>query len=130
MVKFWTRGNPFTLAGKTRAMYSSEDLERFYVEYQSEWVPRGKLPGEKSARWMYIPMPGGESRRLVGGTKASPELLQALAYETYVKRVSLGNLLQQLQDIGMRISKNTLCNWLKKGKRHLDSTRPLFRIEF
>ena len=22
-------------------MYSSEDLERFYVEYQSEWVPRG-----------------------------------------------------------------------------------------
>jgi len=26
---------------KTRAMYSSEDLERFYVEYQSEWVPRG-----------------------------------------------------------------------------------------
>jgi len=102
-------------------MYSSEDLERFYVEYQSEWVPRGKLPGEKSARWMYIPMPGEESRRPVGGTKASPELLQALAYETYVKRVSLGNLLQQLQDIGMRISKNTLRNWLKKGKRHLDS---------
>lgn len=22
-------------------MYSSEDLERFYVGYQSEWVPRG-----------------------------------------------------------------------------------------
>ena len=22
-------------------MYSSEDLERFYVEYQGEWVPRG-----------------------------------------------------------------------------------------
>lgn len=22
-------------------MYSSEDLDRFYVEYQSEWVPRG-----------------------------------------------------------------------------------------
>ena len=22
-------------------MYGSEDLERFYVEYQSEWVPRG-----------------------------------------------------------------------------------------
>ena len=81
---------------------------------------RVKLPGEKSARWMYIPMPGEESRRPVGGTKASPELLQALAYETYVKRVSLGNLLQQLKDIGMRISKNTLRNWLKKGKRHLD----------
>lgn len=37
-----------------------------------------------------------------------------------MKRVSLGNLLRQLQDIGMRISKNTLRNWLKKGKRHLD----------
>ena len=81
---------------------------------------RVRLPGEKSARWMYIPMPGDESRRPVGGTKASPELLQALAYETYVKRVSLGNLLRQLQDTGMRISKNTLRNWLKKGKRHLD----------
>lgn len=22
-------------------MYSREDKERFYVEYQSEWVPRG-----------------------------------------------------------------------------------------
>ena len=33
--------NPLTLAGKTRPMYSSEDLERFYVEYHSEWVPRG-----------------------------------------------------------------------------------------
>ena len=22
-------------------MYSSEDLERFYLDYQSEWVPRG-----------------------------------------------------------------------------------------
>ena len=81
---------------------------------------RVKLPGEKSARWMYIPMPGEESRRAVGGTKASPELLQALAYEIYVKRVSLGNLLRQLQDIGMSISKNTPRNWLKKGKRHLD----------
>lgn len=81
---------------------------------------RVKLPGEKSARWMYIPMPGEESRRPVGGTKASPELLQALAYETYVKRVSLGNLLQQLKDIGMIVCKNTLRNWLKKGKRHLD----------
>ena len=150
-------------------MYSSEDLERFYVEYQSEWVPRGmtmrafcdrnnvpyrvmenfvsnirkkivevEVTGcppeaesaqpttdatagpEKSARWMYIPMPGEESRRPVGGTKASPEFLQALAYETYVKRVSLGNLLRQLQDIGMSVCKNTLRNWLKKGKRHLD----------
>ena len=22
-------------------MYSSEDFERFYIDYQSEWVPRG-----------------------------------------------------------------------------------------
>lgn len=24
-------------------MYSSEDLERFYLDYQSEWVPRGMM---------------------------------------------------------------------------------------
>lgn len=33
--------SPLPYPEKTRPMYSSEDLERFYVEYQSEWVPRG-----------------------------------------------------------------------------------------
>lgn len=56
---------------------------------------RVRLSAERLAHWMYIPMPGEEFRRPVGGTKASPELLQALAYETHVKRVSTGNLLRQ-----------------------------------
>lgn len=28
-------------AKKPEDMYSSEDLDRFYLDYQSEWVPRG-----------------------------------------------------------------------------------------
>ncbi len=82
---------------------------------------RVKMPGEKPARWMYVPMPGEESRRPVRGTKASPELLQALAYESYVKRVTSRVLLGQLHDLGMQISRGTLLNWLKKGKDCLDS---------
>ena len=58
-------------------------------------------------------------------TKASPELLQALAYECYVKRVTSGNLLVYLKDMGLQVSKNTLKNWLKKGKRYLDSKHPI-----
>lgn len=40
-VNFWTCKKSRYLSRKTRARYSSEDLERFDVEYQSEWVPRG-----------------------------------------------------------------------------------------
>ena len=29
------------LGEKAKVMYSSEELERFYLDYQSEWVPRG-----------------------------------------------------------------------------------------
>lgn len=82
---------------------------------------RVKLPGEKRSRWMYIPMRGEEGRRPVDGTKASPELLQALAYESYVKRVTSGVLHGQLKDLGMQISRGTLKNWLEKGKGYMDS---------
>lgn len=54
------------------------------------------------------------------GTKATPEFLQALAYEVYVKNVTFGLLHQWLTDMGMTISENTLHNWLKKGKKYLD----------
>ena len=54
------------------------------------------------------------------GTTATPEFLQALAYEVYVKNVTFGLLHQWLTDMGMTISKNTLHNWLKKGKKYLD----------
>ena len=49
------------------------------------------------------------------GTTATPEFLQAIAYEVYVKNVTFGLLHQWLTDMGMTISKNTLHNWLKKG---------------
>lgn len=32
---------PLPYPEKTRAMNSSEGSERFYVEYQNEWVPHG-----------------------------------------------------------------------------------------
>lgn len=80
-----------------------------------------KLPGAKSAKWMYIPMPGQESRRPVPGTKASSELLQAIAYDHYVKRVSINNIRKYLKDIGLQVSRNTLSNWLQKGKKKLDA---------
>ena len=54
------------------------------------------------------------------GTTATPEFLQAIAYEVYVKNVTFGLLHQWLGDMGMTISKNTLHNWLEKGKKHQD----------
>ena len=54
------------------------------------------------------------------GTKATPEFLQAIAYEVYVKNVTFGSLHRWLTDMGMTISANTLRNWLKKGKKYLD----------
>ena len=42
------------------------------------------------------------------GTRATPEFLQAIAYEVYVKNVTFGLLHQWLTDMGMTISKNTL----------------------
>lgn len=95
-------------------------LKTFMLKETVEQL-RVQLPGEKKARWMYIPMPGEENRRPIKGTKASPELLQALAYECYVKRVTSGSLLVFLKDMGLQVSKNTLKNWLKKGKRYLDN---------
>lgn len=50
------------------------------------------------------------------GTKATPEFLQAIAYEVYVKNVTFGLLHQWLTDMGMIVSANTLRNCLKKGK--------------
>ena len=55
-----------------------------------------------------------------GGFYATPEFLQAIAYEVYVKNVTFGLLHQWLTDMGMTVSKNTLRNWLTKGKKYLD----------
>ena len=77
-------------------------------------------PGKKP-KWGYFPSEGHpEVVTNIEGTKASPEFLQAIAYEVYVKNVTFGLLHQWLTDMGMTISKNTLRNWLKKGKKYLD----------
>lgn len=78
------------------------------------------IPGKKPV-WGYFPTEGHpEVVTKFEGTKATPEFLQALAYEVYVKNVTFGLLHQWLTDMGMTISANTLRNWLKKGKKYLD----------
>ena len=77
-------------------------------------------PGKKP-KWGYFPSAGHpEVISKFDGTKTTPEFLQAIAYEVYVKNVTFGLLHQWLMDMGMTISKNTLRNWLKKGKKYLD----------
>ena len=77
-------------------------------------------PGKKT-KWGYFPSEGHpEVITKFEGTKATPEFLQAIAYEVYVKNVTFDLLHQWLTDMGMTISKNTLRNWLKKGKKYLD----------
>ena len=89
------------------------------VEEQFEMVHYVE-PGKKP-RWGYFPTEGHpEVVTKFEGTKATPEFLQALAYEVYVKNVTFGLLHQWLTDLGMTISGNTLHNWLKKGKKYLD----------
>ena len=75
----------------------------------------------KKPKWGYFPSEGHpEVVTNFEGTKATPEFLQAISYEVYVKNVTFGLLHQWLTDMGMTISKNTLRNWLKKGKTYLD----------
>ena len=77
-------------------------------------------PGKKP-KWGYFPSEGHpEVITKFEGTKATPEFLQAIAYEVYVKNVTFGLLHQWLTDMGMTISKNTLRNWLKKLGKGLD----------
>ena len=77
-------------------------------------------PGKKP-KWGYFPSEGHpEVVTSFEGTRATPEFLQAFAYEVYVKNVTFGLLHQWLTDMGMTISKNTLRNWLTKGKKYLD----------
>ena len=77
-------------------------------------------PGKKP-KWGYFPSEGHpEVVTSFEGTRATPEFLQAIAYEVYVKNVTFGLLHQWLTDMSMSISKNTLRNWLTKGKKYLD----------
>ena len=102
-----------------RRMVPVFHLEMNLVEERFEmvqYVKKGKKP-----KWGYFPMEGNpEVVTKFEGTKATPEFLQAIAYEVYVKNVTFGLLHRWLTDMGMKVSPNTLRNWLKKGKKHLD----------
>lgn len=81
--------------------------ERFEMVH---YVEKGKKP-----KWGYFPVSGNpEIVTKFDGTKATPEFLQAIAYEVYVKNVTFGLLHRWLTDLGMKVSANTLRNWLKK----------------
>ena len=95
------------------------NLRMFLVEECYELVHYVE-PGQKP-KWGYFPTAGHpEVMTRFEGTKATPEFLQAIAYEVYVKNVTFGSLHRWLTDMGMTISANTLRNWLKKGKKYLD----------
>lgn len=80
------------------------------------YVENGRKP-----KWGYFPKAGHPQTVIkFDGTKVTPEFLQALAYEVYVKNVTFGLLHQWVTDLGMTVSANTLRNWLKKGKQYLD----------
>ena len=102
-----------------RRMVKVFRLEMNLVEERFEmvqYVEKGKKP-----KWGYFPNEGNpEVVTKFDGTKATPEFLQAIAYEVYVKNVTFGLLHQWLTDMGMTVSANTLRNWLKKGKAYLD----------
>ena len=102
-----------------RRMVRMFSFRTFLTEECFEMVHYAE-PGKKP-RWGYFPSEG-HPEVVTGseGTKATPEFLQAIAYEVYVKNVTFGLLHRWLTDMGMTISKNTLRNWLKKGKTYLD----------
>lgn len=108
---------PGRILGKK--MVSVFHLEMSLVEKRFEmvhYVEKGKKP-----KWGYFPKEGNpEVVTKFEGTKATPEFLQAIAYEVYVKNVTFSLLHQWLTDMGMTVSANTLRNWLKKGKIYLD----------
>lgn len=102
-----------------RKMIPVSHLEVNLVEERFEmvhYVEKGKNP-----KWGYFPVAGNpQIVTKFDGTKATPEFLQAIAYEVYVKNVTFGLLHRWLTDLGMKVSANTLRNWLKKGKKYLD----------
>lgn len=79
-------------------------------------------PGKKP-KWGYFPSEGHpQVITKFEGTKATPEFLQVIAYEIYVKNVTFGLLHQWLADIGMTISwKTPYVTGLKKARNTLMS---------
>lgn len=104
-----------------RKMVRVFSFHTFFTEECFEMLHYAEL-GPKP-KWSYFPFEGHPQIIVkFEGTKpkATPEFLQTIAYEIYVKNVTFGLLHQWLTDMGMTISKNTLQNWLKKSKKYLD----------
>ena len=102
-----------------KTVLEAHDFEMVKVR---TWVTDPET-GEKrrSTKWVYAGCPGHpQTIPVVEGTHATPEFMQALAYEVYMKGTTFGCLHKWLKDLGMSISKSTLIHWLRKGKKRLD----------
>lgn len=76
---------------------------------------------KKTHRWEYFACEGHPQEiPMFDGAHATPEFMQALAYEVFMKNTSIGTVKRQLGDLGLQMSDNALNNWLRKGKKYLD----------
>lgn len=104
---------------KLRTIIEAHDFEMLKVRKWVEDPKTGKK--RRTTQWVYAACPGHpETVPAFDGTHATPEFMQALAYEIFMKGTTFGNLHRQLLDMGMSISKSTLNRWLRKGKKRLD----------
>lgn len=93
-------------------------LSMSLVEERYEMVHYAE-PGRKP-KWGYFPTEWHpEVVTKFEGTKATPEFLQAIAYEAYVKNVTFGLLHQWLTDMGMTISPQHIAQPVEEGEEVL-----------
>lgn len=97
----------------------AEEFEKVKYSYYDDDPKTGKR--RKRHRWEYFAKEGHpETIPMFEGTHATPEFMQALAYEVFMKNTSIGTVQRQLADLGLTMSDNALNIWLQKGKKHLD----------
>lgn len=102
-----------------KTVIEAHDFEMVKVRKWMEDPETGKK--RRTTQWIYESCPGHPTTvPSFEGTHATPEFMQALAYEIYMKGTTFGSLHRQLTDMGMSISKSTLNKWLRKGKKRLD----------
>lgn len=104
---------------KLKTIIEAHDFEMVKVR---KWVEDPETGRKyRTTKWIYEPCEGHpDTVPAFEGTHATPEFMQALAYEIYMKGTTFGSLHRQLTDMGMSISKSTLNRWLRKGKKRLD----------
>lgn len=102
-----------------KTVIEANDYEMVKVRAWIEDPETGKK--RRTTKWIYEACPGHPlTVPAFEGTHATPEFMQALAYEIYMKGTTFGSLHRQLKDMGMSISKSILNIWLRKGKKRLD----------